>query len=183
MAAKQPAKTPAPPTVPAGTRSRGFGGAATIPIVIGTIMAVTALPMCILFVLGMLPTITAAIVDRRRGRYLARAVAAMNLAGMVQPVIQLLHIGMSLAGVQHVLSDARTWLVMYGAAAIGWLLNLGMPSMARILVDVRADQMQRQLEARSKELVAEWGDDVAGRKAESARPVSPGGAGARARQL
>ncbi len=152
-----------------GAKSSGRGGggkAATIYIVVGTVLAVTALPLCVLFVTGMMPTIVAAIVDRSRARYLARSVAAMNLAGLVQPLLAVLHIGLNLASVQHVLADPRSWLSMYGAAAIGWLLTLGMPSIARVLVDMRADQMQRQLQDRVEILVKEWGDDIKGDKSE-----------------
>ncbi len=151
---------------PRGKAKGGSRGGGTMFIVIGTVMAVTALPMCVLFAAGMVPTVVAAIVDRHRSRYLARSVAAMNLAGMVQPTIALLHIGMSIPGVQHILTDSRMWLMMYGAAAVGWLLNLGMPSMARVIVDIRADQLQRQLQTRAKELVREWGEEVTGRKVE-----------------
>jgi hypothetical protein len=90
----------------------------------------------------------------------------MNLAGLVQPVLAVFHIGLSHASVQHVLADPHTWLVMYGAAAVGWLLTLGMPSVARIMVDMKADQMQRQLKERAELLVEEWGEEVVGRKAE-----------------
>lgn len=149
-------------TAVAGKTGGRGGAAATMIIVLGTIMAVAALPLCILVVVGMLPTIAAAIADRHRARYLARSVAALNLAGLVAPVVELLHVGMSLAGVQHVLGLPFMWLIMYGTAALGWLLDWAMPSMAGILVDLRADQMQRQLEARAKALVEAWGDEVAG---------------------
>jgi hypothetical protein len=136
---------------------------ATVTVITGTVMAAVALPLCILLVVGLAPTVVAALVDRHRRRYLARAVAATNLAGMVVPVIQLLHVGMSLSGAQAVLGDPRYWLIMYGAAAIGWLLSFSMPSVARVYVDVRADRLQRQLETRAKELVKEWGEEVTGR--------------------
>lgn len=165
MARKAAAKTEVP--AEAKEVARSGGKAATLVIIVGTVLAITALPLCVLFVVGMMPTLVAAIVDRDRSRYLARAVAAMNLAGLVRPVLAVLHIGLNLASVEHVLSDPETWLVMYGAAAIGWLITLGMPSIARLLVDIRADQMQRQLQERADELVKEWGDEVKGRKAES----------------
>jgi hypothetical protein len=151
----------------AATAVRNGGKAATLIIIVGTVLAITALPLCILFVVGLMPTLVAAIVDRDRERFLARAVAAMNLAGIVQPTLAVLHIGLNLASVEHVLADAQTWLVMYGAAAIGWLLTLGMPSIARIFVDIRADQMQRQLRDRADALVKEWGEEVQGGRTES----------------
>ena len=48
-------------------------------------------------------------------------------------------------------------------AGIGWVLFLGMPSLARIFVDIRADQLQRDLHARAKHLVQEWGEEVTGK--------------------
>lgn len=151
----------------ANAKQAGRGGkSATIYIVIGTVLAVTALPLCILFVVGMVPTIVAALVDRHQARYLARAVASMNLAGLVQPFLAIWHIGINLASTEHVLSDPHSWLSMYGAAAIGWLLTLGMPSITRGIVDVHADQAQRNLRERAEYLVKEWGDEVAGSRDE-----------------
>jgi hypothetical protein len=144
--------------------ARKFAGGATLLLVAGTILAVTALPLCVLFVAGLLPTFVAALVDRHRGRYLARAVAATNLAGLVLPVLELLRLGVSLAGIAHILGLPYIWLVMYGAAGMGWLLNLAMPSLARVIVDLRADQLQHQLELRTADLVKEWGEEVSGKR-------------------
>lgn len=147
----------------AGRKSDAGFKIATVTIVVGAAMVVVALPLCILLVVGLAPTVVAALVDRHRRRYLARAVAATNLAGMVIPVLELLRVGISFSGVQQVLGDPRYWLIMYGAATIGWLLNFSLPSLARVYVDLRADQLQRQLETRAKELLKEWGEEVANR--------------------
>jgi hypothetical protein len=147
----------------AGGKSDAGFKVATIVVGLGAVMVVVALPLCILLVVGLAPTVVAALIDRHRRRYLARAVAATNLAGMVIPVMELLRVGISFSGVQHVLGDPRYWLIMYGAATIGWLLNFSMPSLARVYVDIRADQFQRQLEARAKELLKEWGEEVVNR--------------------
>jgi hypothetical protein len=66
-------------------------------------------------------------------------------------------------GLADILSRPVNWLIMYGAAAIGWVLFLGMPSLARIFVDIRADQLQQDLKARAAHLVQDWGDDVTGK--------------------
>jgi hypothetical protein len=153
----------AEPTADASGRLARRGGA-TLAIALGSAMAVTALPLCLLLVAGLLPTFVAALVDRHRARYLARAVAATNLAGVVLPALELLRVGISLAGVAHVLGDPVMWLVMYGAAGVGWVLKLGMPPLCRVVIDIRADQLQQRLEQRAAELVKEWGEEVAGER-------------------
>ncbi len=69
---------------------------------------------------------------------------------------------MSLPQVQLLLSRPIHWLTMYGAAAIGWLIYLGMPAIARVIIDVRADHAQHQLKARASNLVEAWGQEVTG---------------------
>ncbi len=149
------AASPVKAKAPAGGRRGG-----TVLIILGTVLTVAALPLFLLFAAGMAPAAIAALVDTHPRRYLARAVAATNLAGMVVPVLALYDIGVNLPGAQHVLSDPQMWLIMYGAAALGWLLDFFMPAVARVIIDMRADQLQSQLEQRAAQLVKEWGEEV-----------------------
>jgi len=141
----------------------GRNASATIVIAAVTVLAVTALPLCILLLAGLIPTMVATLVDRYRTKYLAGTVGFMNLAGLTPLVVQLWGDGLTMASVAHILSRPIDWLTMYGAAGIGWILFLGMPSVARVFVDIRADQLQRDLKARAKSLVQEWGEEVTGK--------------------
>jgi hypothetical protein len=152
----QPAKAAAP----AGAR---HGASATLAIVIVTLLAVTALPLCLLLLTGLVPTMVATLLDRYRAKYLTRTVGFMNLAGLTPLVVQLWGDGLTMVSVAQILSRPMNWLTMYGAAAIGWVLFLGMPSLARIFVDIRADQLQQQLKSRAARLVQEWGEEVTGK--------------------
>ncbi len=156
--------TKAPPAKSNGSRRRGGGGiVATFAVVVITVLGVTATPLCILLVAGLLPTGAAALIDRHRARYLARAVGAMNLAGIFPAALRLWESGLTFSALQAALGSPYTWLIMYGAASIGWLLHLGMPPVVRVIVDLRAEETKRRLEARAKTLVEEWGDQVTGR--------------------
>ena len=139
------------------------GASATVAIVLVTFLAVTALPLCILLLTGLVPTMVATLLDRYRAKYLTRTVGFMNLAGLTPLVVQLWSDGLSMVSVAHILSRPVNWLTMYGAAGIGWVLFLGMPSVARIFVDIRADQLQQDLKARAARLVEEWGEEVTGK--------------------
>lgn len=148
----------------AAARGRsGRGAAATAAIAMATLLAVTALPVCVLTMAGMVPTVVAALLDRFRAKYLTRTVGAMNVAGLAPLVLQLWSRGLTMADATRLLSNPFNWLMMYGAAAIGWAIFLAMPTIARTIVDVRADQAQRQLKSRAAQLVEEWGEEVTGR--------------------
>jgi hypothetical protein len=139
----------------------GFsGGRLIIAAIVAAALAVTALPLCVLFAAGMLPSAVAAMVDRHRLRYLTASVALLNLAGMVVPVFALLKLQMTVAGALHVLSDQRNWLIMYSAAGIGWILYSAMPVIARVMVDFQAQRDEHRLVRRVAQLVAEWGSGL-----------------------
>lgn len=166
-ATKAPLKTPAKtPGKPVARRRGPSGTAVTISIVVVTVMAVAALPLCLLFVGGMLPTVAAAVVDRHSRRYLARTVAATNLVGVLPPALRMWEAGVDFSSLQSAIASPYTWLLMYGAAGTGWLLYFVMPPLVRILVDLRSEETRQRLDARTKMLVEEWGDEVTGRKRE-----------------
>ncbi|HXA69938.1 MAG TPA: hypothetical protein VNW24_05785 [Stellaceae bacterium] len=135
----------------------------TLAILAALLLTATELPLAILLLAGLVPSMVAALIDRTRARYLTRAVGFMNLAGLSPLVMQLWGRGLTMIGLADILSRPVNWLIMYGAAAIGWVLFLGMPSLARIFVDIRADQLQQDLKARAARLVQDWGDDVTGK--------------------
>lgn len=124
--------------------------------------ALTALPLCMVALPGMVPTLAAAFVDRRRPRYLTFAVAIMNFAGVAPFLIIVVKNGMTFVAAAQKLADPFTWLIMYGAAAGGWLIFLAMIPLARVCIEVQASQRRRQLEAAAAALREEWGEDVAG---------------------
>ena len=149
-------------------RGAGLGATAPIAILAALLLAATELPLSLLLLAGLLPTMVAALVDRYRAKYLTRAVGFMNLAGLSPLAMQLWGQGLTMTGVADILSRPVNWLTMYGAAGIGWVLFLGMPSLGRVFVDIRADQLQQDLKTRAAHLVQDWGDDVTG------KPKPPG---------
>jgi MFS family permease len=140
----------------------------TLAIVGAMVLVVVALPLCLVFVAGMAPTLVAAFTDRNPRRHLLRTIGVLNLAGMVLPVAALLRAGLTVYGAATVLFDPYKWLWMYGTAALGWLIYLGMPSIARVMVEARAVRTEHELQQRAKTLVEEWGEEVTGRKPEAA---------------
>jgi hypothetical protein len=142
------------------TNARAGGRGGTLALVILAVAGLAALPFSMLMVPGMMPTAVAFFVDNRRGHYLARTVAATNLAGMVLPAMTLVTSGFGFMTSLQVLREPRNWLIMYGAAAMGWIIHAMMPPIAHVIIDMRAEQDKRRLLREAELLVAEWGDGV-----------------------
>ena len=137
------------------------------------LFAATALPLFLVTAGGLIPTIVAAVVDRYRGKYLTRTVGAMNLAGLAPMVVRLWGTGDNLSAAIEILTRPVNWLIMYGAAAVGWGIFLAMPAVARVIVDLQAEQIQAQLRERADRLVEEWGEEVKGRPDDEALVIAP----------
>jgi len=148
----------------------GAGRAGASLALVGLAASAVAAPAYfMLLVGGMIPTVVAFIVDHSP-RHLARTVAATNLAGLVLPALAILSGGSNFAAAFAVLREPQNWLMMYGAAAIGWIINAIMPALARIIIDMRAEQMNRQLMHRGEALIKEWGEEVSGRIVKPPQP-------------
>jgi hypothetical protein len=158
------------PRVRPGAPQRGHNRGSTfitVAVILVTALAMTALPLCILVLMGCLPTIVAMLVDRHRRRYLARTVGAMNLAGVLPSALKMWMVGISFHSLLQVINGPANWLVMYGGAAAGWMLYFAVPPIFSMVFQVNVDETQRRLEARAKALVEEWGEEVTGRQHET----------------
>ena len=144
--------------------ARGGSAILTLSVIGLTVLALTALPLCLLIVAGALPTAVAILVDRHPRHYLARTVGAMNFAGVIPGALKMWEVGISFASLQQVIASPYQWLVMYGAAGLGWLLFFSVPPVVAMVLDIQFDDTKRHLEARAKALIEEWGEEVTGRK-------------------
>ena len=138
---------------------KGGGKVMTVSISI-LVLLLAALPTTVLLAVGMTPTLVALVVDVTPGRYLTRCVAGMNATGTV-PFIGELWSGVNdISSAIAIVSDPFAWLSMYGAAAIGWLLFLGLPGVVTMLRTLNAKRRVNALREDQKELLSEWGDTL-----------------------
>ena len=175
--AKIPPKPPAK-TVPAKTPNRSAakpkpkgkakparrGGSEAVGLVVlsGAVLflSVVALPVCVLLVVGMTPSIVAYIVDQTPRRTLTLTVAPLNLAGTAPYCMQLWFGVDTMHALGSFIGDVWVWLVMYLAAAFGWLLYFGMPVIVHFLLERSIDRRKARLVQIQKKLRAEWGEEV-----------------------
>ncbi len=119
-----------------------------------------ALPTMLVLTLGLLPTLVAFVVDLHPKKYAARSVGFLNFAGILPFLVVLWSGRHDLLSAMRILTDVYAWLVVYAAAAMGWLVYLGMPSVAGFIMQIHAARRIRVLETRRKALIREWGEDI-----------------------
>ena len=140
------------------------GRAATrmiVIVIVGSIAAVT-LPTVLILGIGMLPTLAAMITDLRNEKYATLCVGCMNFTGVLPFMIRLWTEGHSYDQAFTVIADPFTWLVMYGAAALGWAIYFVAPGIVGMFIGMRTEQRIQRLRRRQRDLVEEWGPGVAG---------------------
>ncbi|MBB6251328.1 hypothetical protein [Nitrospirillum iridis] len=142
-------------------RRRSYGGllaAAVLLLPLGALV----MPTSVLTIIGMVPTIVAWIVDRDPDKPAAVTVGALNICGVMPFCIQLWQHGHTMDYAAGLLVQPVTWLVMYSAAAGGWLLYFGIPPLVAGWSVARDQALIRELAEERQALVEEWGVEVSG---------------------
>lgn len=130
-------------------------------LVVATFLLVIAAPTMIVLFFGLLPTLVAYIIDRSEQKSATFCVGAINFIGVFPYVMDLWIDQNSIDAALNSVSDLFAMLVMYSAAAFGWLLFMAMPTVVASFVTVLQQRKVAQLRGEQKELIEEWGAEVA----------------------
>lgn len=125
---------------------------------VGALMA----PLAIVLAAALIPTIVARIVDTSPNRYLTYSVLSLNGVGSLYFVHQTFVLGNNLGTVTLVLQDAFGWLSALVGAGCGWVLFLGLPSLAARMAATQSALRMRRVQRDKSQLVNDWGQTVAG---------------------
>jgi len=130
-------------------------------LIVFAFLLVLAGPTVVVFGLGMLPTLVAFFIDRTKQKSNSLCVGSINFIG-VFPYIMDLWSGINDFNASLIIiGDIFNLLVMYSAAAFGWFLFLTMPSIISSFVIVLQQRKVAQLRGEQKDLIDEWGAEVA----------------------
>lgn len=154
----------APPRAKSRGKAKRKGGGRHIWTFLLLILpaALVVLPTTIVFGVGMIPTIVAFVVDRDPEKPAPITVGGLNFCGCMPYAIDLWKHGHTIGAAAKVFADPLAWLVMYGAAAIGWAFYYGIPPMVANAEVMRAEKRIEVLRKKKVALVQEWGPQVAG---------------------
>ena len=131
-------------------------------LILGLLMAVVFLPTTLLLSIAMIPTFVAAVVDKGRRKTKAITVGAMNLAGSMPFLLELWMEGHNFEKAFMIVTDAKAIVVMYAAAAVGYLIDWAMTGVIAGFLLQRGKTRVSAIEKRQKELVKRWGKEVTG---------------------
>ena len=144
-----------------GKRSRmGWKARILLATFIGT--AVLFLPTTLLLFIGMLPTVTARILDRSREHAKVLTVGFMNFVGCFPFLYNLFETGHKLDNAIAILADPLTIVTIYSCAVAGYVLEW---VVATFVAGLMIQKGRRRLETIKKiqeSLVKQWGTEVTG---------------------
>ena len=124
--------------------------------------AMVMLATTVLLLVGMIPTMVAFVIDRDPDKPAPITVGGLNFCGCLPFAIDLWKHGGGVAQVMKLLVDPMAWLVMYGAAAVGWAFFFGIPPLVASAEIMRSERRVELLKTKKVALVKEWGPEVAG---------------------
>ena len=123
-------------------------------------IALMVIPTVIVLAFTMLPTGVAFIIERGRSWYGGVCVGAMNLAGAAPTLVDLWFNGHTIDRALASLTDILSLLLIYGSAAIGWLIYTMTPNLVATYMAMTAGRRVTALKGQQKELLQQWGPDV-----------------------
>lgn len=115
----------------------------------------------LVFVVCMLPTLVAAVIDKNPHKTLWLTIGSVNLAGTVPALFRLWDMGShDIQNALAIMSNPGLLLVAYGAAAAGWVIHMNVTPLVAALIIRRNEGRVKDIEKRQKELVRKWGDEI-----------------------
>lgn len=120
------------------------------------------LPTTFLLVAGLLPTFVAIVVDREPGKNKSFTIGAMNFAGCFPYLLGLWMKSNSMDLAIHYLGEPKTIIVMYGAAAIGYLINWAVTLGVSSVLVQRSRLRIKKIDEEKISLEERWGKKVNG---------------------
>ena len=140
------------------------GGSSLRPLLWVILLSIVLLKFpesVILLIVGMLPTMVAFIIDKSSGKYATLCVGAMNITGVFPSILELWTGQNSFSQAIQIITNVFDLVIMYGAAGFGWILYIVIPSVVSALLNLLAQRRITRLRNQQRELINEWGKDVA----------------------
>ncbi|AUN28882.1 hypothetical protein [Niveispirillum cyanobacteriorum] len=152
-------------------KRRSGGGGALLLLLLLAPAGLMMMPTSVLVLAGLAPTFVAYLIDRDPEKSAAMTVGAMNLCGIAPFVVRLWQRGHEMAVTLRMLADPGTWLIMFGAAAIGWLMYFFIPQIVAAIMSLRSQAKIKELEERRSLLIADWGTEIMGKGDDKPEPA------------
>jgi len=143
-------------------RRRKKGGSKLL--MIGAMMtAIMIAPTTIMLGIGMLPTIVAYFMNKRRNKIRTLTIGAMNLAGCMPYVYELWLGGHDFNISVQIVMDPQVIIIMYAAAGLGYVIDWAVSGFVSVMLYEKGQARAREVEKLRDGLVDRWGEKVTGK--------------------
>lgn len=120
-----------------------------------------SLPTVILLVCGLIPGVVAYLIDKTPQKNATFCVASLNFAGLFPYLMDLWSGSHDVATAIAILTHPVSMITIYGSAVFGFVLYIGVPPVIAAFRSVMSEHRLTQLKDIQKQLVEEWGEEVA----------------------
>lgn len=141
---------------------KGRGLLAQFLIIALLLLGVMFSSMAIILMIGMIPTIVSMIVDSTKGKTRTITVGCVNFAGCTPFLVEMLKKGNNIEDAVSYILEPRTIVVMYMAAAMGYLIDWALTGIVSSIMVQKAKKRLKDIESEQKALVERWGMEVTG---------------------
>ena len=152
-----PAANPETPPAPPGRTLRRVVWSGVFLLT----MMMISLPTVILVGIGMLPTLVAGVIDRSDGKYATFCVCGINFSGLFPFLMEVWFINHSTDMAIRILTDVFNLVIIFGSAALGWVLFVAVPPVITTFLSVAAQTRLKLLKTTQSDITEEWGEKVA----------------------
>ncbi len=153
-----------PVRLDAGHLSEGakkLKNAATLLIAIGVVgLSSFERPLCIFLVLSLLPSVLGWFMDQTRNQDLIRTIFPLNASSSLPFALQLWHSPDKALKLGQFLVNPFTWITLYAAALLGFLLYYMSPMFIKLFVSRQIENKRISLQEKQNSLCDEWGNEV-----------------------
>ena len=129
-------------------------------LIIFALLIVVALPSVLFIGFSMMPGLVAYIVDRTEEKSATFCVGGLNFCGTFPYLLQLWFGDHTVSQAMQLITDVFVLAVMYGGAAMGWMLYLSLPPVIASFIQVMSQKRLDQLRTTQRTLLEEWGDEL-----------------------
>jgi hypothetical protein len=114
-----------------------------------------------ILIIGLLPGVSAHMVDKRPGKYASKTVLAFNISGIMPQMSAMLYSSSPNTVAQALFDNPMTWLWIYMFAAFGWLVIHLLPQITFLIFTIKAEFSMKRIRSFQQMLIKEWGEEVA----------------------
>lgn len=130
-------------------------------LILFTLLSMAFLRTGFVFIfIAMLPSIVVYYIDQSEHRYVFRSIFYCNCSGLLPYLAKLIKWGPTSGNLQEIMDSGSTWVIIYGAALVGYLLTAIAPLLAQTMIGSMNQTQVRSLQRAQKKIEKEWGTEV-----------------------